>query len=192
MNYKNMSQHFFFSIFFQFFNVLNYNLYLWQCSICLSSPKSIFSRVLLPFGASIVPLFLILSPQERDDQQSFSPILWGCLFILSKISFDAQKFLPFFLFVCFLFFAFQGWTEWHMKVLRLRVKLELQLPAHTTATPDPRCICDLHHSSWQGQILNPLSEDRDRTCVMDPSQILFHGARTGAPGQQFLITDSNI
>ena len=46
---------------------------------------------------------------------------------------------------------------------RLEVKWELQLPAYTTATttPDPSCVCDLHHSSWQRRILNPLSKDRD-------------------------------
>ena len=43
-----------------------------------------------------------------------------------------------------------------MEVPRLGVKLKLQLPAYTTATatPDPSCICDLHHhSSQQCQIL---------------------------------------
>ena len=55
--------------------------------------------------------------------------------------------------------------------------LELQLPdcttATATATPDPSCICDLCHSSWQHQIFNSLSEPRDETCIlMDPSQVL--------------------
>ena len=52
-----------------------------------------------------------------------------------------------------------------MEVPRLGVKLELQPLAYaiTTATPDPTCACNLHHSSWQRQILNPLSEARDRT-----------------------------
>ena len=43
-----------------------------------------------------------------------------------------------------------------MEIPRLGVKLKLQLPAYTTATatPDPSCICDLHHhSSQQCQIL---------------------------------------
>ena len=31
---------------------------------------------------------------------------------------------------------------------------------------DPSCICDLHHSLWQCWILNPLSEARDRICVL--------------------------
>ena len=30
-----------------------------------------------------------------------------------------------------------------------------------TAMPDPSRVCELHHSSWQHWILNPLSEARD-------------------------------
>ena len=38
---------------------------------------------------------------------------------------------------------------------------------HTAmATPDPSCLCDLHRSLWQRQILNPLSETRDGTCIL--------------------------
>ena len=42
---------------------------------------------------------------------------------------------------------------------------ELQLPAYSTATatPDQSLICDLHCSSRQHLILNPLKEVRDRT-----------------------------
>ena len=45
-----------------------------------------------------------------------------------------------------------------MEVPRLRVELELQLLVYATATaiPDPSCTCDLHHSSRQRWILNPL------------------------------------
>ena len=52
-----------------------------------------------------------------------------------------------------------------MEVPRLGVESEIQLPAYTTATamPDPRYICDLHHSSQQGRILNPRSKAGDRT-----------------------------
>ena len=63
-----------------------------------------------------------------------------------------------------------------MEVPRLGVELKLQLPAYTTATTtrDPSFVCDLHHSSWQRQILNPLSEARDRTCIlMDSSRVLL-------------------
>ena len=71
-----------------------------------------------------------------------------------------------------------------MEVPRVGVKSELQLPAYTSATamPDTGSICDLHHSSWQLQILNPLSETRDQTCIlMDTGQIHFHWAMTGTP-----------
>ena len=46
--------------------------------------------------------------------------------------------------------------------------------ARATATPGPSCMCDLHHSSWQCQIVNPLSEARDQTHnLMAPSWIGF-------------------
>ena len=63
-----------------------------------------------------------------------------------------------------------------MEVPRLAVESELQLPAYATAIamPDLSCICNLHHSSWQRQILNPLSKARDQTRnLMDTSQIRF-------------------
>ena len=69
-----------------------------------------------------------------------------------------------------------------MEVPRLGVELELQLPAHATATSDLSCICDLHHSLRQRRILNPLSEARDQTHIlMVPSQICFRCTTTGTP-----------
>ena len=76
---------------------------------------------------------------------------------------------------CFFFF-FLGPYPQHMEVPRLGVESEMQLPAYTTAiaTQDPSCICDLHHSSRQHWILNPLSKARDRTPVlMDVSQVRY-------------------
>ena len=55
---------------------------------------------------------------------------------------------------------------------RLGAVLELQLRAYATATAmqDLNVVCNLHHSSWQLQILNPLSEARDQTSfLMDNS-----------------------
>ena len=54
-----------------------------------------------------------------------------------------------------------------MEVPRLGTESELKLPAYSTATatPDPSHICDLHYSSWQCQMLNPLSEARDQTLI---------------------------
>ena len=57
-----------------------------------------------------------------------------------------------------------------------------QLPATATATWDLSHICDLHHSSWQPLILNPLSQARDRTRIlMDTSWVCYHRAMTGTP-----------
>jgi len=89
----------------------------------------------------------------------------------------------FFVFCFLFFFVFLGPHPRHMEVPRLGVELELLLPAYARATamPDPSCVCNLHHSSWQRQILNPLSEARDQTRnPMVPSRIHFHCAITGA------------
>ena len=55
-----------------------------------------------------------------------------------------------------------------MEVSKPGGELELYLLAYTTATtlPDLSCICDLHHSSQQHQILNPLREVRDGTHIL--------------------------
>ena len=55
-----------------------------------------------------------------------------------------------------------------MEIHKLGIELELQLPAYTTATAtqDPSHVCDLHHSSWQCQIFNSLSEARDPTRIL--------------------------
>ena len=48
--------------------------------------------------------------------------------------------------------------------------------------PDPSCFCNLHHSSWQCVILNPLSEAREWTGVfMDISCIRYSWATMGTP-----------
>ena len=67
-------------------------------------------------------------------------------------------------YLCILFF-FLGPHLQHMEFPRPGVKLELQLLAYTTTTAtrqDLSHICDLRHSLWQCQILNPLSKDRDQ------------------------------
>ena len=51
---------------------------------------------------------------------------------------------------------------------------KLQLLAHATATAvlDPSHVCNLHRSSWQCRILNPLIEAKGRTCIfMDASLV---------------------
>ena len=90
---------------------------------------------------------------------------------------------PFILFLSFLELHLQ-----HMEVPRLVIKSELQLPSFITAgaTPDPSHLCDLHHSSRQCQILNPLGKARDQTRdLMVPSQIRFCCSTTGTPSLTF-------
>ena len=65
--------------------------------------------------------------------------------------------LTFFFFFCFFLEAHLQ----HKEIPRLGVERELLLLAYTTATKDTGHICDLHHSSGQCQILNPLSKARD-------------------------------
>ena len=53
---------------------------------------------------------------------------------------------------------------------------------HSHTTQDPRFVCDLHCSSQQCLIPNPLSEARDQICIlMNTSQIHFHCVKTGTP-----------
>jgi len=64
-----------------------------------------------------------------------------------------------------------------MEVPRLGVESELQLPAYTTVTGtrDPSHVRNLHHSSRQWWILNPLSEARDQTHILvDTSWVHYH------------------
>ena len=78
----------------------------------------------------------------------------------------------------------------HMEVPRLGVESELQLLAYATATAiqDPRHVCNLHHSSWQHQIPDPLSKARIKPeFLMDTSQIRLYHATTETLAVTFLI-----
>ena len=91
------------------------------------------------------------------------------------------------------FFFFLGRHPWHMEVPRLWVELELPLLAYptTTAMQDPSRACGLHHSSRQCWIPNPLSEARDRTCILlDTCQVHYHWATTGTPSSG--LEDSSL
>ena len=80
----------------------------------------------------------------------------------------------------FFFGLFLGPHPRYMEVPRLGVQSELQLPAYAraTATQDLSHIHNLHHSSQQRWIHNPLSEARGQTHnLMVPSwicQLLSH------------------
>ena len=64
-----------------------------------------------------------------------------------------------------------------MDVPRLGIESELQLLAYTTVTArqDLSHVCDLHQSSQQHQLLNPLNEARHPNCIlMDISRVCYH------------------
>ena len=64
------------------------------------------------------------------------------------------------------------------------IELYLLAYATTTETQNPSYTCNLHHSSQQYRIFNPLSRARDWTHVlMDTSQIHFGWATVGTPGK---------
>ena len=124
----------------------------------------IISRLLLFLTVPVIKLLLHVSDGFGQEfllsmclVRMFSFMRWGSFFL-------------FFFFPCF-----SGPHLRHLKVSRLGVQLELQLPGYTTAaaTQDLSHICNLHPSSWQCWILNPLSEATDWTHIlMDTSQVL--------------------
>ena len=60
---------------------------------------------------------------------------------------------------------------------------------------DLSCFCDLdlHHSSWQYQIPDPLRKGKDQTCIfMDTSQIHFWCATVGTPRALFFQPLQNV
>ena len=85
-------------------------------------------------------------------------------------------------FLSFSFFCFSGPDLQHMEEApRIGAELELQSLASATATAmqDPSLICNVHHSSRQRRIPNPLSKARDRTHILiETSWICFHCATT--------------
>ena len=101
-----------------------------------------------------IPEANLLSMMPNTTGQPKAPKRSGPVPPTSHISSTRQNLL------CFYFYFFVlllGPPPWHMEVPRLGVRLELQLPAYTTATamPDPE----------------PTSEARNQTFIlMDPSQ----------------------
>ena len=82
----------------------------------------------------------------------------------------------------FFFYFFLRSQVRHMDVPWLGVKSKLQLPAYapSTAMPDLKCVCDLHHSAQKCHIFNPLNEARDQTWnLMDTSWAHYCWATKG-------------
>ena len=117
---------------------------------------------------------IVLNLIKVHSTNSLSPVNTSITYSIAQVGnfSHSAKFSQFY-FEMLLFF-FLGPDPWHMEFPRLVVESQLQLPTYAKATAswDPSLVCDLHHSSWPRQILNPLIEARDRACVlMDTSQI---------------------
>ena len=101
---------------------------------------------------------------------------------------------------CFFFFSFFGFFCHFLSHSRsiwrfpgqVGVKPQPQLLAYAraTATQDPSHVCNVHHSSRQHRILNPLGKARDRTHnLMVPSGFVNHCAMMGTPATAILKCD---
>ena len=92
------------------------------------------------------------------------------------------KELGFCLFACFLFIYFFVAAFMAYRSSQARVQVGAATEAYTTATatPDLSCICDLCCGLWQLQIINPLIEARDWTCILlDTSWVLNQLSHNG-------------
>ena len=71
---------------------------------------------------------------------------------------------PFFSFLFSFFRATR--VAYRISQARGRIRAAAVSLRHSHSTWDLSCICEPHHSSWQHQSLNPLSEARDRTHIL--------------------------
>ena len=142
---------------------------------CLVIQTFPYPIVLVPWDMYTTWIIIILVTGSPDHKSHF---------LLCPGAVQEGPSIFYFILFYFLSFIFLGLHLRHMKVPRLVVKLELPLLAYTTATapPDRSRVCDLHHTSRQHQIPNPLIEVRDWTHIfMDTSWIHFCWATIGAP-----------
>ena len=169
--------------------LLVYHTSLFHCQSCSWSlalrwyPTNI-SIVELPFlfcNQSSVELYFnvtILFPNNLVFTQWFQ-----CpLIILARINWYTSGYKSILLIPLFIlyfsaaFFSPKGHTfgiqTWKFPGQGSQSELQPLASARATATQDASCVCNLHHSSWQCRIVNPLSKARDRARnLMVPSQI---------------------
>ena len=109
-----------------------------------------------PQGEPLDPYFPPLIPAQRSagvheteerDEKGVCACVSACVHAHSQIS------TPFFFRATFVAYGSS----------QARGLIRAVLPAYTTATAmtDLSHVCNLHHTSWQCQILNPLSKARD-------------------------------
>ena len=133
-----------------------------------SSPVWFFCRYLSTFAKRLSFTYCLFLPPLLKIN-----CLYKCGFIPGPLycSIDLFYFL-FYIFVFFCLFRAEPTAYGAVPLSATRA----------TAMPDPSHVCKLYHSSWQHQILNPLSKVRDRTYdLMVPSRIHFRCTTTGIP-----------
>ena len=87
----------------------------------------------------------------------------------------------------FIFFSFLGQHPQHVEDPRLGLQSELQLLAHTiaTATPDPSCLCDLHHDA--GPLTHKARPGIEPTSSWILVKLVTRWATRGTPTHQYLL-----
>ena len=105
---------------------------------------------------------------------------YQCLSTVGILSFAKSRLLIcsfiifyfYFLFFCFSAISWAAPMAYGGSQARGLIRAIVPAYARATATRDQSRICDLHHRSWQRQILNPQSKARDLTHnFMVPSRI---------------------
>ena len=93
----------------------------------------------------------------------YTPLVWRNIFTIKRFFFlssSLQVLLSLSLSPSFFFFFFFRATPMAHGSSQAKGQIGAQ-PLAYAATRDLSCICDLHHSTWQYQILNPLRGARD-------------------------------
>ena len=132
----------------------------------------------------MLPSLVSMASEEKSCHLICLPPIGEVFFFSGSFQYFSFFFLSFSLLLFIYLFCFLGPHPWHMKVPRLGAELELQLLVYTiaTATLDLSHICNLHHSSRQLQILNPLGEARNWTGILrNISWVQYRWAMMGTP-----------
>ena len=116
------------------------------------------------FRFLLIPLFTFRMKNWIRNIKALFSVFWGFFFV----------FLPFSRAVPVVY----GGSQARGRIRAVATRLH---QSHSNA--DPSCVCNLHHSSQQCWILNPMNKARDQTFTfMDTSRVWYCWATTGTPG----------
>ena len=156
----------------------------WSFKSAFDSSSTVYRTVIWDdsweYSTKLLKYFCLIRKVKNNSYQLFEDLLLTSIVL---------KILHIIFYLIFWVSVFLGPQPQHMEVHRLGVKSELQLPAYTTATTmqSRSCICNLHHSSRQCQILDLLNEARDWTLILlDTSWIHYHWSMTVTPHLIFI------